>query len=201
MTRTPVVLAAFTFALGSAAFAQTPPPASSSTPNAGETLKNALPQGDGGGLKSGVSGEAKTSMGDSSATLSGRGEGKLGAYDRQKPLQGLKDSEVKAGGSLKTERPDGDGGTTKKTYGAAAEAKNGDFGVSVDTPRRDIDINTGSEQSLREQLGLSSSEAKALTDFRQKNGGIKNRQQLDQVKGLSKQSRDRIAERLNLAQR
>lgn len=200
MKKTAIAVAAATLALATTAFAQTPPPAPS-TPSVGETVKNALPKNDGGGLKSGVGAEATTSAGDSSATLSGGGEGKVGAYDRQKPLQGLKDSEIKGGGSLKTERPDGDGGTTTKTYGAGAEAKNGNVGVSVDTPRRDIDINTGSEQTLREQLGLSSSEAKSLTQFRDKNGGIKNRQQLDQVKGLSKQSRDRIADRLNLAQR
>ena len=188
------------------AFAQSnPPPPSLPTPAvslpAPPSGSPTLPNPEGGNAKASGSGSITTSGKDGSGTLSGNADGKSGTLSRDKPLDGLKNSEMNAGGKLKTTTPDGNGGTTDRTYSTNAGIKDGKASLSASTPDRDFNINTGSENSLRENLGVSNAEAKSIREFREKNGNITSRAQLDRVQGLSRESRDRIAQRLNLASR
>ena len=187
------------------AFAQSNPPPSLPTPAvslpAPPSGSPTVPSPEGGNVKGSANGSITSTGKDGSATLSGNGDGKSGTISRDKPLDGLRNSEMNAGGKLKTSTPDGNGGTTDRTYSSNVGVKDGKASVSASTPDRDFNINTGSENSLRENLGVSNAEAKSIREFREKNGNITSRAQLDRVQGLSRESRDRIAQRLNLASR
>jgi competence protein ComEA len=51
-----------------------------------------------------------------------------------------------------------------------------------------VDINTASQSELEVVKGLGPAKAKAIIDYREKNGGFKSLEELDNVKGFGKSS-------------
>ena len=205
MKKTALALAALAIAAAPAFAQSNPPPPSLPTPAvplpAPPSGSPTLPNPEGSSAKASGSGSISSTGKDGSAALSGNAEGRSGTLRRDRPLGGLENAEGNLGGRLKTATPDGNGGSNDQSYSANSSVRDGKAGVSASAPDRDFNINTGSENSLRENLGISNAEAKSIRQFREQNGDITSRAQLDRVQGLSRESRDRIAQRLNLASR
>ena len=59
-----------------------------------------------------------------------------------------------------------------------------------------VDINSASESMLRSKLGLKTSEAKAIVEYREQHGALTSQTQLDSIEGLSKQGAEKMKGRV-----
>ena len=61
-----------------------------------------------------------------------------------------------------------------------------------------LDLNGASEKELTKLPGIGKSKAKAIVEYREQNGGFKSVDELAKVKGISKKTASRLAERVTV---